>query len=63
VAQVKIANAFRHQYPRITVETSSASSQDNLERVADGELEAAFATAPMESRPGVIEKVILVDRW
>ena len=61
VAQVKIANAFRHQYPRITVETSSASSQDNLERVANGELEAAFATAPMEPRPGVIEKVILVD--
>ncbi len=61
VAQVKIANEFRREYPRITVETSSASSQDNLERVANGELEAAFATSPIQPRSGVMEKVILVD--
>lgn len=61
LSQVKIATEFRRQYPRIAVETSSASSQDNLERVARGELDAAFATAPIQPRSGMVEKVILLD--
>lgn len=61
LSQVKIATEFRRHYPRITVETSSESSQDNLHRVAHGELDAAFATAPLQHRSGVVEKVILTD--
>lgn len=60
-AQVKIATEFRRQYPRVAVETLSTSSQDNLESVARGELDAAFATAPLEPRSSVVEKVILSD--
>ncbi|HET7378705.1 MAG TPA: LysR substrate-binding domain-containing protein [Gaiellales bacterium] len=60
-AQVKINAEFRRRFPQVTVETSSASSQHNLEHVVRGELDAAFAFAPIEPRPGVVAKMVLAD--
>ena len=56
--QVRIATEFRRRHPRVRVVTSDAYSQENLQRVTSGELDAAFVAAPVRSIPGVILRPI-----
>jgi DNA-binding transcriptional LysR family regulator len=56
--QVRIATEFRRRHPRVRVVTSDAYSQENLQRVTSGDLDAAFVAAPVRSIQGVILRPI-----
>jgi DNA-binding transcriptional LysR family regulator len=56
--QVRIATEFRRRHPRVRVSTSAASSQENMLRVASGDLDAAFVAAPVQPIQGVIVRPI-----
>jgi len=56
--QVRIATEFRRRHPRVRVVTSDAYSQENLQRVTSGDLDAAFVAAPVRPIQGVIVRPI-----
>jgi DNA-binding transcriptional LysR family regulator len=47
MAMGKIVAEFRRRYPPVTVETSSGHSSSNVERLNDGDVDAAFVATPL----------------
>lgn len=53
VTQSKIVARFRECYPRVVVETTAGHSEANIERLASGEVDAAFLATPIAPRDAV----------
>jgi DNA-binding transcriptional LysR family regulator len=49
---------FRASYPEVRIRLSELTSRQALDRVASGEVHAAFTRLPIEPRPGILSEAI-----
>lgn len=49
---------FRALYPEVRIRLAEVTSRQALDRVASGEIHAAFTRLPLENRPGILSEAI-----
>lgn len=56
--QSRIGTEFRRRYSRAILETHTGNSQDNMARLVDGEVDAAFVALPIHAPDTVVVRTI-----